>query len=95
MEMREKANERRVRQGLPALKLHSTWTDRPKLNAAEWAIFCDFTDFAALCGGEITPQALLSWFDLKGVEPEHREWKISMYSRLSSVTREPAQQGEQ
>lgn len=77
------------------MRMHPSWVLRPKMNAALWAIFHDFTDFASLCGGEPTPQALQAWFDMTEVGREDRQWMITVYTRLSSIIREPAQQGEQ
>jgi len=95
MEQREKMNETRERKGMPPLRMHSSWTDRPKMNPAEWSIFVDFTSFSSLCGGEITPQALSAWFDMNRVNDDDRDWMIKVYTRLSSVIREPAQESEQ
>jgi hypothetical protein len=95
MEQREKLNRAREKQGIPPVKMHASWVARPKMNPALWAIFHDFTDFASLCGGEPTPQALQAWLDMTEVDTEDRPWMIKVYTRLSSVIREPAQQGEQ
>ena len=95
MEQREAQNVKREKQGIPALRMHQSWTDRPKLNRAEWDIFVGFTEFAAMCAGEPTPQALLAWFDLKEFGTADKEWMVPVYTRLSSVLREQAVEGEQ
>lgn len=95
MEMREKENVRRKREGLPALRLHASWKNRPALNQAEWVIFVGFTEFAAMCAGEPSPQSLLAWLDIKNISHDDREWMVPVYTRLSSVLREPAAEGEQ
>jgi hypothetical protein len=95
MEQREALNVKRKKQGIPTLRMHPSWTNRPKLNQAEWMLFVGFTEFAAMCAGEPTPQALLAWFDLKELCQADREWMIPVYTRLSSVLREPADEGEQ
>ena len=77
------------------IRLHPSWTSRPKLNKAEWSIFHDFTGFASLCGGEPSPQALQAWLEMTEVADEDRQWVIKVYTSLSSVVREPVEKGEQ
>ena len=94
MEMREKQNADRKKKGLPTLRLHPSWVNRPVLNQAEWMIFVGFTEFASMCSGEPSPQGLLAWLQIKNISDADREWMVPVYTRLSSVLREPVSDAE-
>lgn len=88
MEARERESAARVGRGARPLPMPREWTDRPRLNAAEQAIWLEFLKFARGCGGDPRPTDMLAWFEMRCVAPAEREWLCVIFGAMSAVVRE-------
>jgi hypothetical protein len=93
MEARERESAARVARGARPLDMPEAWSERPRLDPAEEALFLEFVRFWQFAGDDPRPTDALAWFEMRAVAPAERPWLAEVFAAMSAVAREKVNRG--